>query len=357
MKENTKKIVIRILNIFVILANLTSIMSLVLLKYLAPLLEKMSSSNNFADVQGMQEMVQMLENADIKLVPQIIIISICIIFSILCLIFSKQITKNKEKIVLCSIIPMMIGSIYNIIAGVVAVIIMYKKPKGEKEDIKLPILKEIKVTWVSRIIYIVLFVFVFVLSYTNLFVGVISKINPIIAIITLYVVHILVSILPFIKNLKRDIKAFIDNRKVYFKEIVKTFAIALLCYLPIALILSLTLGQSTNQNTINELPMWFTVIIGVIIAPICEEIIFRGFIRKIIKNDIVFIIISSLIFGIIHCMYVEENWLMYLHVIPYAVLGGAFAKIYAKTDNILTNISIHFIWNLIVFVSMFLLGI
>ena len=56
-------------------------------------------------------------------------------------------------------------------------------------------------------------------------------------------------------------------------------------------------------------------------------------------------------------MYAEQNLLMYLYILPYAVMGAGFAKLYVKTNNIYTNIILHFIWNLMALVSMIVLSI
>ena len=52
-------------------------------------------------------------------------------------------------------------------------------------------------------------------------------------------------------------------------------------------------------------------------------------------------------------MYAEENLLMYLYILPYSVMGIGFAKLYTKTNNIYTNILIHFIWKADKFTKLF----
>ena len=134
---------------------------------------------------------------------------------------------------------------------------------------------------------------------------------------------------------------------------IKYFSIIILFYIPVALILNLVLGgNSTNQNIIKEVPIWITSILVIVVAPISEEILFRGFLRRFIKNDNLFIAVSGIIFGIVHCIYAEENWLMYLFILPYAIMGAGFAKVYSKTNNIVTNICLHFMWNSIVLAAM-----
>ena len=73
---------------------------------------------------------------------------------------------------------------------------------------------------------------------------------------------------------------------------------------------------------------------------------FRGFIRKFIKNDILFIILSSLIFGGLHVLS-ADSVLQLLYIIPYSVLGLAFSLNYVKTKNIASNIFLHCSWNTI----------
>ena len=58
--------------------------------------------------------------------------------------------------------------------------------------------------------------------------------------------------------------------------------------------------------------------------------------NTIFKNKKVFIAVSGIIFGVIHCMYAEENLLMYLYILPYSVMGAGFAKLYTKTNIIIT---------------------
>lgn len=342
MKETNKKILIILLNILAIIVNLFSILSIIAVTFLAPYVEELN---------------EILKGTETSLLPQIILVSICIILNILCLIFSKDIEKNKEKIVLCTTISMMFGTIYNIITGFICIIAIYKKNKEIKKEQEVPNLEEIKVKGLNKVIYASLFVFVFILSYTSIIVNFIKDWNIWIKLISVYLVQIVCLSLPFMKNLKRDIKAFWINKKQYFSQIIKTLSIIVLCYIPVALVLKLTIGEPTNQTIIKDLPIAFTLVLSTIVAPFCEEIMFRGFLRKVFKNDKVFIIISALIFGIIHCLYREQNWLMYLHIVPYTIMGVGFAKIYAKTDNIFTNMSIHFIWNIIAFCSMLVLEI
>lgn len=85
---------------------------------------------------------------------------------------------------------------------------------------------------------------------------------------------------------------------------------------------------------------WNTLIVG----PIMEESIFRYLPKKFISNKKVFLVVSSLLFAIPHVID-TPNWILYLplYMIPSVYLGYK----YWKTDNILLNIFIHFMFNLV----------
>ena len=69
--------------------------------------------------------------------------------------------------------------------------------------------------------------------------------------------------------------------------------------------------------------------------------------RRIIKNNSLFIIASALVFGLLHTMHEPMLFNMIIMGIPYAAMGGFLAYMYTKTNNITTNISCHGIYNLV----------
>ncbi|KEI07360.1 CAAX protease [Clostridium sp. K25] len=88
----------------------------------------------------------------------------------------------------------------------------------------------------------------------------------------------------------------------------------------------------------------YEFILGVILAPIMEELIFRGIMFNRLKmrwGAGAAIIISSIIFGMLH---------MDLAIIGAVLFGIMMCILYMKTRNILTTMTIHFINNL-VFIS------
>ena len=86
---------------------------------------------------------------------------------------------------------------------------------------------------------------------------------------------------------------------------------------------------------------------GIFYAPIAEELLFRGCLRKLIKNDILFIIISGIGFGAWHVVGYDQSILQYLYIIPYSMIGIGLSYVYAKTNNLTTNIGMHALNNIL----------
>ena len=94
-----------------------------------------------------------------------------------------------------------------------------------------------------------------------------------------------------------------------------------------------------------------TIIAAVIVAPIGEEIIYRGMITKLLLEEYrptKAILISALIFGVIHLNPAQ---------IPGAfLLGLLFGWLYYKTRSVIPGIILHFINNAASVVGVIYLG-
>ena len=110
--------------------------------------------------------------------------------------------------------------------------------------------------------------------------------------------------------------------------------------------LNLEIFKSNNysEEVFNSLNNNYVLIffMACIIAPFCEEIIFRGYLYKIIrdKSNVLFaIVINSLFFGAIHF---EPS-----AIVPAAILGVALSMVRLKTNSLLPSIAIHTFHNLL----------
>jgi membrane protease YdiL (CAAX protease family) len=83
------------------------------------------------------------------------------------------------------------------------------------------------------------------------------------------------------------------------------------------------------------------IICGVIAAPIWEEIAFRMAGRSLIKNKILFVLITTILFVFIHTGFAMGTGA------PYAISGVAFAIMYLVTKDIRIVMAVHFLGNAI----------
>jgi len=153
-------------------------------------------------------------------------------------------------------------------------------------------------------------------------------------------------------NFKSNIKYYIDN---YFKYFFLNLGLMMLSNIIIINITSI--NNSTNQeyitNLLGKYPL-YTIIATILIAPITEELMFRLNIRKIFKSDLVFIIMSGLIFGALH-MTVATSFKELLFIIPYSIPGIIFAYTLTKSKNIFVPLSLHTMHNTLMILLQLLL--
>ena len=110
-------------------------------------------------------------------------------------------------------------------------------------------------------------------------------------------------------------------------------------------------AEMQNQEMIveafknNRVIMFLSV---VLFAPFIEEMVFRYSFSTFIKNDYVFIIISSLVFGLMHSAGIA--------IIVYFVLGVCLSLIYLKTNkNIIASIIAHVLNNAFAVLTLFIM--
>ena len=160
---------------------------------------------------------------------------------------------------------------------------------------------------------------------------------------------VLILIILYFKELRKEFKTFKDNWKMNMDTAFKYWFLGLMimCISNIAIGLITSLGTSSNeqavQGLISSTPYLMLFTAG-ILAPIAEEITFRKGVSKIFKNKWVYATASGLIFGFLHVMG-SSNPLEYLYIIPYGSLGFFFALTYYDTKSIYPSIIMHAIHN------------
>ena len=171
-----------------------------------------------------------------------------------------------------------------------------------------------------------------------------------------YIIIATLSILFFRKRLKRDITHIKENRSKYISEIVKNQLIMFILFMVASFISVFLLKsdeQSVNQQAIESLPTLIIFISAVLYSPLVEELVFRGSFRRFIKNDILFIIISGFVFGMLHTVMEVSFIEAIIKGIPYITLGVYFAYLYVKTENICIPMICHFVHNFLAVMLIF----
>ena len=154
------------------------------------------------------------------------------------------------------------------------------------------------------------------------------------------------SIIVFGRRLRRDFRALCDDWRAYVRWFFPRAGIIYLIYFGVALVSTLLGGkQSENQIALTDLSIWFMAPMACLYAPLVEECVFRGAVRRFISHDWVYIIVSGLLFGLIHV--VGEASLLDAVVLslPYCAIGCGAAYLYTQSGNMFTNISYHFLHN------------
>jgi len=104
---------------------------------------------------------------------------------------------------------------------------------------------------------------------------------------------------------------------------------------------------SNNQKALEELfksaPVLMTVT-GVIMAPVVEELVFRGSVRRVIKNKKVFVIVSGLLFGLVHVLRYD------LPVFGILILGCIIDSIITSQQSKQKKIGLSLLASVIMFV-------
>ena len=166
--------------------------------------------------------------------------------------------------------------------------------------------------------------------------------------LTLSIILITIYRKDFFKDLKSYFKNFKKNFETSFKYWLAGLAVMYISNLFITFVLNKQLAgnEETVRNYLVTLPLLMTFD-AAICAPINEELTFRKSFKEIFPSKWVFVIMSGLIFGLLHITSYIETFSDIIYLIPYSSLGIAFALLYYKTDNIFSSITMHSIHNLL----------
>lgn len=147
----------------------------------------------------------------------------------------------------------------------------------------------------------------------------------------------------YFKDLKKRFPTIIDKGFLYW-----TTGLIIMVISNLLIIKFIPLAKAGNeagvQQVIKTLPFLSFISVG-ILGPIIEEFTFRKAFYDIFKNKDAFIVVSGIVFGLMHVIFSFHSGWDLFYVIPYASLGICFAIMYVKTDNLFTPMAMHIIHN------------
>ena len=134
---------------------------------------------------------------------------------------------------------------------------------------------------------------------------------------------------------------------------------ALVWFLSIVVQFFLPNDPSVNQQTATDLTLTqplFSFFATVIFAPLTEELIFRGMLARYLfpkqdssKQTLLFLLVSSLIFALIHSPGTLQQFLVY------GSLGFSLGLAYISRKGLVYSISLHALNNLVAFLMILML--
>lgn len=153
-------------------------------------------------------------------------------------------------------------------------------------------------------------------------------------------------------NKKNAWENILKEIKSIAKEILKFIPIFIIGFIVYHVIIP---GDSVNETKIDAALLQNPIesIWTIVITPFYEEMFFRYFPRKFIKNDVIYIIISSVIFAGLHVIH-DPRW--YIFIWAYMINSVYFGYKYLKTNDILVTMSLHSFNNFLSVLLLFLLN-
>lgn len=298
----------------------------------------------------MQERINgLFQNSGHIFILTLSIIAILLNILIICWTYQDKLLVKKGKVVACSVCTFF-TAMYPIVelASIINIIVIATAKRVNKEDYpdkieELPVIDREKVDKKKIVLAIIL-----LLVYFSQFLwsGLIVKtgLSKLLIGAIFYIMMIILSLTIFRDLFTENFRVFKNSFKTYFNNLIGTIGKFYLVYFLIAMVTVFLAKADTsvNQSNVEALPIWYSFPLAVIYAPIVEESLFRGCIRRFIKNDKLFIVVSAITFGLLHTLFTELNiFNAIVLAIPYMTIGGFLAYLYKKTNNMFTNMSFH----------------
>ena len=174
------------------------------------------------------------------------------------------------------------------------------------------------------------------------------------------ILYMIIIIIIYRKSLKKELKEFKDKGLSLINRNIRYYLIGLIVMMFSNIFISIMInrGAAVNEQIVQEelhkAPLYM-IYSACIFAPFIEEILFRKTLRNVFPTNIVFIIMSGLLFGYIHTLANATSPTELLYIIPCGAVGSMFALMYVKEENIFVPILFHAFHNTILVIMSLLL--
>lgn len=167
-------------------------------------------------------------------------------------------------------------------------------------------------------------------------------------------VYMTIIIIIYRKSLKKELLEFKQKPMTFIERNFKYYLIGLAIMMFSNIFISIminTVAQNEQmvQSELRKAPLYM-LYSACIFAPFVEEVLFRKTLREIFPTNIVFVIMSGLLFGYIHTLANFTSPTELLYIIPYGTVGGMFALMYAREKNIFVPIAFHMFHNTVLII-------
>ena len=213
-------------------------------------------------------------------------------------------------------------------------------------------MKKSEVLLKTTSLYLVYFLYTYFGSYiANMF----PILDSQLVMLILDILFLLIIVLTYKKVLKKDfqiLKKEYSLKKFLKVMVIGFFSIVLLNVVIAALGTLLFENASMDQNTqsiqnLASLSMLYTVFKTMVFGVVAEELLFRESLSDLLDNNVLFVLVSAVIYTIMNFIFTSEAFSM-SQVLAYFLPALLFGTIYVKNKrNILLVMFTKFAYNLI----------
>jgi len=143
---------------------------------------------------------------------------------------------------------------------------------------------------------------------------------------------ILLCLTPLAIRLRDDWNVLLRHSEAYAHRAVPLMLVTGLLFLTVRFCCTGTADLSLAVARPYEVALPLTVIAGVLLQPASDELIYRGLLRRVVRNRWAFLVVSTLLYAVVRTV-VQTGGIFLPELLAYSVLGLGLSACYAFTDN------------------------